>query len=1514
MKHLLFLAAVALLTWSAQAQTTVTLTVDMSNEEVSPEGVHVAGSFQGWNPGATPLTDNGDGTWSYAFTSDTAAAYQYKFINGNAWGFDEGIPAACAFDGNRQLEVDGLPGEVMSTVCYNSCAACGLNTVRFRVDMSNEAVSPFGVHVAGDFQGWDPDAIELTDPDGDMVYEVIQSFEADSGTSIAFKFINGNAWTDVTEFIPGSCGDGSGNRLLTIEEENMMLSANAAGDAFCFGECASCVAPLQVTFTVDMSVVSSVSEQGVHLAGSFQGWDAESTMLSDNGDGTWSTTIEVSPGSHQFKFINGAGWNGGEENMNGTSCNAGGHRGAEFDAENNTYEACFNACPGESCLPDPDPANLTFQVDASEVDMAGEAMYVFGAFTGWQGGAIEMTNMGGGIWETTQLVSGSAKVDYKYSIGYPSNEGNDESGEFISLGGDSTTFAASGCGIGNGFGGYNRRFERSGMDEVIPLHCFNRCVACVDDGVIFYESFANGLAGTNSNGAWTVADNQDGNLWIWVAPNGQGQYWDGTPTGSTHPGGVYSTNIGALESTTASDGWMIFDNDFWHGGEIDGNNPAFDTEGSLTSPTLDFSNNGSVIVTWESYFRYCCRNDSPLFLEVGVTENDVTTWTTFDAHGDFIESANAASANPLTVSVDVSCVAAYKEAVQLRFAYRQAPETGQGYSHYFWGIDDVVVSSNNVANDVEITQVTNGDVFGVWEYRLTPFEQAIGAADGGLIAGVMYKNVGTATQYDVEVLVEILADDSVPIWSYTEIIDTLWSSAEAPQCPANSQDTLYVETGWQPDAIGKYSLRASLITMDDATPLNNVLAKDFFYTADVYGHDDDGVLDLELGPRENQDLAGLFDPTGYGSFYHCPNPGSVAYGLAVKFGPNTGLNVSGDVEPFEFATRLYTLDGSATITDSDFDETYWQFNTPPNPTGDPNVETYLAFDDPIDLGMWNPEAGGNYYFAGIISEFESAAQLTVLAEPNSDTDNSTGSYEQTGDGDFIWFTSKASTPAIRLITAPFVAGCTDQTACNYDLFAGVSDGSCLFVGQPCNDGLFSTFNDVVDEDCQCRGEALTDGCTDPVACNYDSEADIDDGSCCICIDENEAPQLVGEWRLSNEAGGIALGPEPGSMEWYSSPAGGLPQYQEDDRWSFSESGEFAYNNNGGTMNPFEGYVETLMTVEPSTYTLEAGAGFNGEDLFTINGLVSDYLDDMCGWMGVWDSGPTYTIVALTHNRMVLSAMRQGYDCTNDGMGGYWTLTFERSYGAYNNCPTAGCTDPEAYNYDPEATVDDGTCVYFVPSCEFIGHPEWEGYEAGLYSDSTLWHYQGTEAYGEWALHMPELIVEPASGTSFAVMEWSNLTMANLPPGLHPENLPSQMTGGEQVCVSYSGVPTEVGLYPVLVSGELTVTLFGNPYVVGPYNVVGTIEVLDNPNPIPGCTYGNAANYVVFANVDDGSCVFAGCTEVEACNYQPLATVDDGTCDFGVCEALCPADVNGDGIVNTTDLLGLLGYFGLPCEE
>ena len=61
----------------------------------------------------------------------------------------------------------------------------------------------------------------------------------------------------------------------------------------------------------------------------------------------------------------------------------------------------------------------------------------------------------------------------------------------------------------------------------------------------------------------------------------------------------------------------------------------------------------------------------------------------------------------------------------IRFAYRKNPIVGNGYSHYYWGIDDIRIEANPVANDLELVQLTNGDVYFLFEYRVTPMEQAI---------------------------------------------------------------------------------------------------------------------------------------------------------------------------------------------------------------------------------------------------------------------------------------------------------------------------------------------------------------------------------------------------------------------------------------------------------------------------------------------------------------------------------------------------------------------------------------------------------------------------------------------------------------------------------------------------------------------------------------------------------------------------------------------------------------------
>ena len=501
MKHLFTLLAACLMASTAWTQTTVILTVDMSNQTVSSDGVHVAGNFQGWDPAATPMTDNGDGTYSHTFTSDTAATYQYKFINGNAWGSDESVPGVCAFDGNRQVMVDGMMGEVSTLACYGNCAACDMKTVLLRVDMTNEEVSPFGVHVAGDFQGWDPSGTELTDPDGDMIYETIQTV-ADSVEQLTFKFINGSDWTDPNELVDAACGDETGNRVLVLDSlagNDVVLSADDIGTPYCFNSCSSCVLPLAVTFTVDMTVVTAVSDLGVHLAGSFQGWTPADTPMSDNGDGTWSVTLEMAPGTYEFKFVNSNDWDGNEENMEGSGCNNGGNRIATFDADNNTYTACFNTCPGESCVADPDPADVTFRVNMANQDMMeGDTVFVWGSFTGWQGGAIAMSDADAdGIWEHTENISGNANVDYKYSINHPNAEGMiEEDGVFV-MDGDTTNFEAAGCGAGNGFGGYNRRHVRSGMAEILDVVCFNECSDCegssafVNDLTVDFNVFPN---------------------------------------------------------------------------------------------------------------------------------------------------------------------------------------------------------------------------------------------------------------------------------------------------------------------------------------------------------------------------------------------------------------------------------------------------------------------------------------------------------------------------------------------------------------------------------------------------------------------------------------------------------------------------------------------------------------------------------------------------------------------------------------------------------------------------------------------------------------------------------------------------------------------------------------------------------------------------------------------------------------------------------------------------------------
>ena len=77
-------------------------------------------------------------------------------------------------------------------------------------------------------------------------------------------------------------------------------------------------------------------------------------------------------------------------------------------------------------------------------------------------------------------------------------------------------------------------------------------------------------------------------------------------------------------------------------------------------------------------------------------------------------------------------------------------------------------------------------------------------------------------------------------------------------------------------------------------------------------------------------------------------------------------------------------------------------------------------------------------------------------------------------------------------------GCMDDTACNYSTSAETDDGSCSFIGDSCDDGNSATGNDTWSNSCSCEGGLL--GCTISSACNYNSDAEIDDDSCAFVGD------------------------------------------------------------------------------------------------------------------------------------------------------------------------------------------------------------------------------------------------------------------------------------------------------------------------------------------------------------------------------------------------------------------------------
>ncbi|NQX92546.1 MAG: hypothetical protein HRT74_10565, partial [Flavobacteriales bacterium] len=248
---------------------------------------------------------------------------------------------------------------------------------------------------------------------------------------------------------------------------------------------------------------------------------------------------------------------------------------------------------------------------------------------------------------------------------------------------------------------------------------------------------------------------------------------------------------------------------------------------------------------------------------------------------------------------------------------------------------------------------------------------------------------------------------------------------------------------------------------------------------------------------------------------------------------------------------------------------------------------------------------------------------------------------------------------------------------------------------------------------------------------------------------------------------------------------------------------------------------------------------------------------------------------------------------------------------------AGCTDPLACNFDSEATIDDGSCQLpdgctndtacnYDPSalcddgsCEFLSC-------AGC-TDSDATNFD------------PSATIDNSSCQYLTTFYVDMAVAGAMMPAINGD-----FTSGD---ASMSALAFDVYTFTIsLAAGSYNYNFVNG----GVAETLGarTVTVVDAPQDVmivcfnelvacAGCTDPASVEFNPYAGSDDGSCanaVVLGCTYGDADNFSPSANTDDGSCQFtNIGNNDCPADFNGDSVVNASDLLNFLSQFGSTCD-
>lgn len=217
--------------------------------------------------------------------------------------------------------------------------------VKFAVDMAGDTINTNGIHVSGDFQvaagyaaNWDAAATLLSNEAGTNIYSIVVDIPAFH--KYEYKFVNGNQFYEV-EFVPEESRVGydfNDNRWIYVDS---LSDDTTFIGAIRFAQNAP-VGKKMIRFKVNMKNQSSISSNGVHVAGSHQSWNLASTRLYSFVDSVYEIIEFVDAGTYQYKFYNGNTTINTESVP--SSCATNGNRNVTINSDLVLVPVCYSSC------------------------------------------------------------------------------------------------------------------------------------------------------------------------------------------------------------------------------------------------------------------------------------------------------------------------------------------------------------------------------------------------------------------------------------------------------------------------------------------------------------------------------------------------------------------------------------------------------------------------------------------------------------------------------------------------------------------------------------------------------------------------------------------------------------------------------------------------------------------------------------------------------------------------------------------------------------------------------------------------------------------------------------------------------------------------------------------------------------------------------------------------------------------------------------------------------------------